>query len=135
MAITILNLLSLFLIRALALIPHSGFLIQNSLRTTLVESPLQIHLFMQNEPILQNMKINLTLYPIKHYNNLHHLAEVKTNPIQTHFSATQNDTTRNEVDGPVLFRSLLSLQNYEKEYLLGELKNNSGIAHAISAWI
>ena len=62
-------------------------------RSTFVESPLQIHLFMQNEPNFQKPKINLTHYSINDYKQKHlsrcrknKPKQTQTNPIQTHFT-------------------------------------------------
>ena len=49
-------------------------------RSTFVESPLQIHLFMENKPIFQKPNMNLNHYPTNNYKNLHLFEKVKNKP-------------------------------------------------------
>ena len=61
---------NIFFIRALALIPHSGFLILNFRRRPGL-----------NEPNFWDLKMNLTYYQTNNYNNLHHMQYNKNKPI------------------------------------------------------
>ena len=54
--------------------------------STSVERPLQIHLFMQNEPNFRKAKINLSLYLTKDYEKNQTSAAPKTNPNEPNFS-------------------------------------------------
>jgi hypothetical protein len=76
-----------------AQIPKSNFLLSNSFifstlccrRSTFVESPLQIHLFMRNKPNFRKPKMNISNYITKTYKNIIPLALPKNKPNQTQF--------------------------------------------------
>ncbi len=55
--------------------------------STLVESPLQIVSFMQNEPNFLETQINVTSFYTKDYENKRLADAAKTNPIQTQYKA------------------------------------------------
>ncbi|MBC8470977.1 MAG: hypothetical protein H8D56_16005, partial [Planctomycetes bacterium] len=57
--------------------------------STLVESALQIHPFMQNKPNFRNAKININLDMTSNYKEFANRSHEKTKPIQSQFKPKQ----------------------------------------------
>jgi hypothetical protein len=101
-----------------AQIPKSNFFLSNSFifptlcrrRSTFVESPLQIHLFMRNKPNLRKARVNTTSLLTKTYENQTLGSRGKNKPNQTQ-SAGNSRPKRRRAACPHPVQAALALIN------------------------